>query len=127
MQMLRRGDAVPHFTVTTVDGASFTYATVWQRSNLVLAVLPSRVDAAAVSAELRKRAAELARADTACVVTHEPVAGVPAPGVLVADRWGEVVHVAAAPPDGPGSAAADLLEWAEHVAHRCPECEGEAR
>jgi hypothetical protein len=46
---------------------------------------------------------------------------------VVADRWGEIVHIAA--PSGiaglpdPG----ELLEWLDYVEHRCPECEGETR
>jgi hypothetical protein len=50
------------------------------------------------------------------------VTGVPRPGALVADRWGEVVHVE----DG-WPTVSSLLEWLDYVAHRCPECEGEAR
>ena len=38
--MLQRGDLLPHFTVTTLHGDEFSYATIWQRRNLVLVALP---------------------------------------------------------------------------------------
>jgi hypothetical protein len=44
------------------------------------------------------------------------------PGLVVADRWGEIVHVAREVPR-----VADVLDWLDHLEQRCPECEGEAR
>ena len=39
--MLQRGDLVPHFTVKTLHGDEFSYATIWQRRNLVLSCASS--------------------------------------------------------------------------------------
>ena len=65
--------------------------------------------------------------ETECVVTQDVVSGVACPGLIVADRRGEIVYVAAP------SAAADLpqpselIEWIRYVQHQCPECQGEAK
>ena len=34
--MLQRGDLMPHFTVRTLQGESFSYSSIWQHRNLVL-------------------------------------------------------------------------------------------
>ena len=56
--MLQRGDSVPVFEVTTVDGEPFSYSSIWQRKNLLLLTLPPR-DCAAyindVTLEVRNR------------------------------------------------------------------------
>lgn len=127
--VLQRGDMAPHVEVRTAGGELFSYAAIWQRRNLVLVTLPAAPSIAgddyarglaAMSDAFRARIAE-------CVVTRDDVAGLPAPGVLVADRWGEIVYVTV------GSDVRDLptpqalLEWLDHLETRCPECEGEAR
>jgi hypothetical protein len=112
---------VPHFTVTGLDGRSIAYASIWQRRNLVLVVLPAAgCDdyAAAIDASI----SELTAHETACVVTRDAVSGVPQPGVAIADRWGELFHVAAGLP-----AVAELVEWLRYAQMQCPECRGEAR
>jgi hypothetical protein len=48
--MLQRGDLLPHFAVTTLDGGVMTYSTIWQRKNLVLVILPG------AALDLRSRA-----------------------------------------------------------------------
>jgi hypothetical protein len=132
--MLERGDLVPHFAVTRVDGTAFRYADAWQRRNLVLVLVPSASGADGAEAALGGDADGYARFAAAVrslagelVVTSNEVPGAPVPGVIVADRWGEIYVVATAPGAGdlPGPAA--ILEWLEHIQHECPECQGEAR
>ena len=123
---LERGGAVPHIDVRTIDGQAFDYATIWQRKNLVLVALPASSADAAYATELLARAREFHTRNTALVVTRVPVSGLPPPAVLIADRWGEIVHVAASDASSlPG--AGDLLEWIDYLERRCPECEGEAK
>lgn len=127
--MLQPGDPIPHFEVTALHGDAIRYSTIWQRRNLVLITLPAAASESSANAiaELAARVPELSAHDTACVVTRDTVPGMPVPGLLVADRWGEVVHVAnhSSAADLPG--LDEVLVWVEHVRNRCPECEGEAR
>jgi hypothetical protein len=126
--MLVRGDRVPHFVVTALDGATVRYAALWQRQNLLLLSIPDESSPAVdrYLAGLQAHIAELTAYDTACIVTREAVAGVPHPGVVIADRWGEIYEVAGGPIDQlPGTGA--LVEWLRWVQAKCPECEGEAR
>jgi hypothetical protein len=55
------------------------------------------------------------------------VPGVQAPGALIADRWGEIIHITAVAESAQSPAAEDLLGWLEYVQNRCPECEGEVK
>ena len=135
--MLRTGDQLPHFSVTALDGQRVTYATIWQRKIVVLVILPavqstpSLVNVQAFEAEMRAACGPASsgvdRSDAECVITRDRVDAVPCPGAIVADRWGEVVHVASSPHPGELPDAQDLIEWVEHVRNRCPECEGEAK
>jgi hypothetical protein len=127
--MLQKGELVPHFSVTTVEGERFDYSNIWQRKNLVLLSLPHEESAGRANylSELTTRMSELSANDYACVITEDSVSGLPSAGVVVADRWGEIHHVAHAArvedlpsPDG-------LLEWLRYVQIQCPECEGEAK
>jgi peroxiredoxin len=127
--VLGRGDSVPHFEVTTIDGRTIRYSTIWQHRNLVLIALPEADVAAAehyLSALAPLRSDALAQ-HTGLIVTREPVEGMPVPGVLVADQWGEIACVASAPDTTALPPAHELIEWIEHVRNRCPECEGEAK
>jgi hypothetical protein len=126
--MLQKGDWVPHFKVTTIDGASVAYAEICQLKNLVLVTLPrGNREAEIYASQLAAEAAELARLDARCVVTFEAVPRLDTPGALVADRWGEVIsawepiEVAQLP------SPRDLTDWLRFVQSQCPECEGEAR
>jgi hypothetical protein len=124
--MLQRGDQVPHVELRTTSGERFSYRAIWQSRSLVLVTLPAAADDA-IARELRTLKPEFEAAHAVCVVTRDPVPGLPAPAALVADAWGEIAHVSA-PRHAPGlPAARDLLEWVEHLGHRCPECEGEAK
>jgi hypothetical protein len=122
---LRRGDLLPHFTVRTVGGDVVDYrASIWQRRNLALVLLGS----SAPDDELTARVGALNKLtadDNVCVVTRDAVDGAPSPGAIVADRWGEIVHVAAASSVRQLPTDVDLAEWLHHLAQRCPECEGE--
>lgn len=96
--MLQRGDRVPHFKVKTVDGGLFDYSTIWQRKNLLLVrLLQAPDDNGAYVTDLSARAAELRALETESVITRDDVSGVPAPGLLIADRWGEIAHITSAP------------------------------
>jgi len=123
---LQRGDQVPRFEVRTLQGDPFSYSTIWQRENLVLVTLPKDVELGRAS-ELASRTRDFAERETVLVITRDRIAGLPTPGAVVADRWGEIVHVAAAPDVNGLPAASDLIEWIDYVRIRCPECEGEAK
>ena len=123
-QRLAVGDQVPHFTLHTADGQICSYSAIWQVKNLVLVVLPSQATGKDVQSRFQQPSG-LDATDTQWVVTRERVPGLVSPAALVADKWGEIVHVVHAPNDLP--ALEDLAEWVEHVRQRCPECEGEAR
>ncbi|MCC7418537.1 MAG: hypothetical protein IT176_15485 [Acidobacteria bacterium] len=124
---LRRGDEVPHLEVQTIDGGLFRYAAIWQRRNLVLLALPQADGDEDYVGNVRARAHDFDAHNSACVITRQPVPGLPAPGALVADRWGEIVYVATSPQVAGLPPPQALLDWAEHLEHRCPECEGESR
>lgn len=122
-QMLAPGDLVPHFEVTTLAGDRFEYSSIWQRRNLVLIALPSDAAAPEHAPWMAASARAATDEDTVWVVTADRVAGAPYPGIVVADRWGEVVHVAAAPLPSPD----EVAQWVHDLELRCPECEGEAK
>jgi hypothetical protein len=127
--MLQARDHVPHFTVTSIDGARVDYSQIWQRENLLLLSLPDSKspESEAYVGQVERQLRESDVGDTKWVATREAITEVPRPGVLIADRWGEVAFVAEAqdiagmPPPG------ELIEWLRYVQNRCPECEGEAR
>jgi hypothetical protein len=127
--MLQRGDLVPHFTVRTLRGDEFSYATIWQRRNLVLVALPATDSEPARSyvSELTARGAEFSAGDCDCVITHDRMHAIPSPAVLIADRWGEVIHIEAKSDIRDLPQVDDVLEWVGYVQRRCPECEGESK
>jgi hypothetical protein len=126
---LRRGDPVVHFRVTTVDGRNVRYANLWQHRNLVLVTLPENDSppSQAYAAQLAAASAALSDHETECVITREPVDGIGSPGVLIADRWGEIVYVATAADASGLPSVTEILEWVAWLQNRCPECEGEAK
>jgi hypothetical protein len=126
--MLKPGDLLPHFTVTDLYGSRVDYSSIWQRKNLVLIMLPdSGPSSHSYAEQLMARARDSQKDDTAWLVTCDRIARLPSPGAIVADRWGELMHVAQAPDVAHLPVADALVEWVEYVQHRCPECEGEAR
>ena len=116
---LQRGDQAPRGDVTTVNGDTFSYRTIWQQKNLVLVTLPEVTGESPVVSELAARSGDFRDLNSVCVVTRDRVEGLPPPSVLVADRWGEVVHVAVATRVEDLPAAADVLEWLEYIQRRC--------
>lgn len=94
--MLARGDRFPDLTLTRLDGSTFAYATLWQRRHLLLVALPPG-NQPPTEAEVRyldslaAHEADLEWFEVTRVVTRDVVAGLPAPGVAIVDRWGRVV------------------------------------
>lgn len=126
--MLQRGMQVPFFEITTIDGRAVTYRDLWQRQNLLLVTVPRHGDdPLACLTGLRARMAELMAHDTAVVFTFDDVAGMPSPGVLIADRWGDVYFVGRFADGAPCFDADAIIDWLRHVQTQCPECQGEAR
>jgi hypothetical protein len=125
--MLKPRDAIPHFHVTTLKGNAFSYSSLWQRRNLVLVTLSADDLEGSYVSDLAARAQDFQDHASVCVVTQESVTGLPERGVVIADRWGEIVYVADVPEGSQLPTPAELLEWIEYVERRCPECEGETR
>jgi len=128
---LTRGTTMPsHMRVATLGGSMFDYADVWQRRNLLLVGLPPESPDDPDSAWLDALDAEreaLEGYEAAVIVTRDEVPGLAAPGVVVADRWGEVTFVETARRTADLPSPATLGDWLKFVDHACPECEGEAR
>src|SRR5687767_102180 len=97
-------DLIPTFTArNVVDGGLVHYESVWQRKNLVLVTVPSDDPTApSYMASIIASTPSLMSHDTALIVTTNQIAAVQFPGVLVADRWGEIYYIKGA------SRAADL-------------------
>lgn len=76
---------------------------------------------------LNAQISELEAHDTVVALTSAVIEGVPSPGVLIADRWGEVYYVAPTVNDPQMPEPDALIEWLRFVQYQCPECEGEAR
>jgi hypothetical protein len=124
------GSSVPHVTFTETDGTTVAYADVWQRSQLLLVLLPPDAGPAwdAYMKTLDGMRPRFAALETTLVVSADGPEPFEAPIALVADRWGEVMHAAPLREHG-GVVTPDvalLLAWVEATLHRCPECEGEA-
>lgn len=122
---LGQGDQVPHFDVLTIDGQRVRYREFWQHRNLVFVSvdIESHPEHQQYAANWLARRDEFTAAETVLVISSESVAGLPTPGVIVADRWGEIIHVVR--PAEPGASmpnADDLLEWVNFVRIQCPEC-----
>ena len=126
--MLRRGDAVPHFDIATIDGRRVRYGDIWQRRELVLVAVDRRdSDWQPYVRSIGERFADRDGTGAALVVTADQVPGIQPPAVVVADRWGEVHFAAHSPHAAELPGADELRDWLEHVQQKCPECEGEAR
>lgn len=122
---LERGGHVPHFDVLTVDARRVKYADLWQRRSVVFVSLDttSGRDLQQYVRKLQDRVPDFAAAEAALVISTEHVPGFPSPGVVVADRWGEIVQVFR-PDDRTGAmpSADELVEWTQFVRMQCPEC-----
>lgn len=114
----------------TLPAPTSATVTIWQRANIVLVGLAGADPGAAehYQAAVENHRDAVTAADARLVVTRDAIACLPAPCVVIGDRWGEVQHLTSAdsfltaPP-----APAELLEWLHYVQMRCPECEGEWR
>jgi hypothetical protein len=116
------------FTVRGADGGAFAYEQIWQRRNLLLASVPPADETAATYvSQLLARAGDVSVYETQLVITGDTVAGLPSPGVAVADRWGEIYFVQGAENAAGLPPADELLEWLRFVQVQCPECQGETR
>ncbi len=121
--MLARGGSVPFFGITTVEGAAVRYRDLWQLRNLLLVVIPpDHPSSADYRSALNACLPELIAHDTVLLITSDSIPGMPTPGALVADRWGEIYFVTPTLPP-----PSELLEWVRYVQYQCPECQGEAR
>lgn len=128
-EVLRPGDQVPHVTFARSDGSAVAYATLWQQRNLLLVALPSisSGEAAAYVRAIEARHAELTAYETAVVITQAAPAWMPVPGILIADRWGEIQQVTAAPTIADLPDVDELIASLRFVQVHCPECQGETR
>lgn len=129
--MLIPGASFPHMSIPRIDGTVFAYGDVWQQRNLVLVSLPAdearQESGQRYAAGLAAQAGVFDECEAVLVVTDTPVDGVPVPGVVVADRWGEVTAIAAAQDVASLPGVEQVLTWLRAVVHACPECEGEVR
>ena len=125
---IRVRDLMPMFTARTVSGTPVRYQDVWQRRNMVLVILPEGdPTASAYASSLRTLIESVVSSDTTVVITTTVIAGMPCPGVVVADRWGEVYYVQAAAQASELPSADELIAWVRYVQVQCPECQGETR
>ena len=121
MALLAVGDQFPHVELTQRDGGAIPYRQLWQRRALLLVIAPA-ADAVRYQAQLDSAATELASYEAAYVVTTTAIERFPYPGVVVADRWGELMLVS-----GELLEVDSLLEWVRFTQMQCPECQGETR
>jgi hypothetical protein len=121
-------DQVPHFDIVDVDGRRVAYRELWQRRHLLLILLPDDPrDDADYRQALATKMSELSAYETAVVITRMPVDGAPRPGVVVADRWGEIQWIAGGDGREQLPPVSEIVEWLRFVQMQCPECQGETR
>ena len=126
MQYEARLGYVPQFDVTALDGRHMRYDEIWQRRNLILVIVEPQEREAATryAAQLEAHLDEIEHEDTTVVVTADAIPGLSAPAALVADRWGEILHIETAS-SGPDSSIPDIEElsaWVHFAEIQCPEC-----
>jgi hypothetical protein len=121
------GDHVPHVSIRTIDGATINYAELWQHKNLIFVSIPAEPAFTDYAARLELAVRPNLPADTALVISHDALPDLPAPAVLVADKWGEIHHAHAAPTIAEMPDAEAILDWLTYVRVQCPECQGETR
>ena len=125
--MLNPGDHIPHVSFRTIDDHIVTYADLWQQKNLILVSLPTDSAFHDYAVGLDRDLRPILPADTSLVISHDALPDLPAPAILVADKWGEVhyAHAASHVTELPDPDA--VLEWLTYVRVQCPECQGEAK
>ena len=126
---IRAHDLLPMFSVTSRNGGTrIDYHDVWQKKNLVLVTVPEDdATAEAYAMSLVALEPDMAYQDARVIVTATRIEGIPSPGVVVADRWGEVYYVQAANRAAELPGSDELMEWVRYVRNECPECQGETR
>jgi len=125
---IRAHDQLPMFTASIGDGTLVDYEDIWQRKNLLLVSLPiDDPTAAAYATAMSLIEPRVPEYDSAAIITTTQIEGMPSPGVVVADRWGEVYYVQAADRASELPAPDELLEWLRFVQIQCPECQGETQ
>lgn len=129
VRLLQRGDRVPHFDVEQMNCSRARYRDLWQLRNLLLLSLPDDEGGEFVEYATRvaERQAEFSAEEAGLVMTRAPITGVPRPGLVIADRWGEIYSVVNARSAQELPTVDDLLEWIRYIQHACPECQGEAK
>jgi hypothetical protein len=127
--MIHEGELIPHINVTTFAGDRFAYSDIWQRKNVVVVSLPHQEGMAndKYLSQLTSCMSELTGDDAVCVITTDDIPDVPAPAVVIADRWGEVHYVTYANRVEELPGPQEIAEWLRYIRNKCPECEGEAR
>jgi hypothetical protein len=112
-------DKVTHFVVRARNGTTVDYRTIWQKDQLLLICLddtPASAALTAIADELAGRPDDFRYAQSQLVVTGDEVPGAPRPGVLVADRWGDVY---AAIDAASVTSADDLIDWLRFMQRKC--------
>ena len=126
---IRAHDLMPMFAArSSTDNTLVRYDDIWQRKNLLLVSLPEDdPTAAAYASSISLLRPDLSVYDAALLVTTTQIEGIPSPGVVVADRWGEVYYVQTADRASGLPSPHELVDWLRFVRNECPECQGEAR
>jgi hypothetical protein len=123
---LNERDQLPHFDVRELNGRRVRYDELWQRRNLVLVLIDStkREEATRSASVLSAHRDEFDDAEAAVVVTADSVQGLRAPCVVIADRWGEIMHIERPDPGNvwPFANVDELLQWVRFARIQCPEC-----
>lgn len=117
--MFEPRDKVSHFVVRARDGATVDYRTIWQKDQLLLVCLDDTSRSApltAIADQLAGRPQDFAAIESRLVVTCDLVPGAPRPGVLIADRWGEVYATLDASVE---TSADDLIDWLRFMQRKC--------
>ncbi len=134
--MIQSGDQLPDFDALTLDGHRVNYRQdVWQKKLAVLVTFasPHSDVAHAYRSALAARVRELTACDTMLLIVpgdgdrHGARSPLPAPAVIIADRWGEVRDVEHPPDDGGLPGVDAIIEWLRFVQVECPECQGETK
>jgi len=86
----------------------------------VVAVAATQEDAVSLAADLPFPVAADAEGGFAART------GVAGAGVVIADQWGEVHHVAGGGDGHDLPGPAEIVDWVRFLAIQCPECQGEA-
>lgn len=149
--LMRKGGRLPAWTLESTDSKPPIPLRTDDRRATVLVTIHAECAACAVYLDELEQHAEEMRAwdgrvvaviagdptgspgrDTAFVRRARDVErrlerrGVPRPGVVIADQWGEVFAVEAAGGDHAFPPAVEVVSWLRFLAIQCPECQGEA-